>query len=140
MAVATEREYGLFIAGELNEPASGEPLARAAMGNEVDVDRAVDAARAALEGPWAKTPPNERSRLLHALADAIVANRKELADLEARNVGKAITSVKAEIGSSPLRSRPLPAARIPSAARFSSTRRRSRSACARRSSPGTTRS
>ena len=109
MAVATEREYGLFIAGEfaepasgevreLSEPASGEPLARAAMGNEVDVDRAVDAARAALEGPWAKTPPNERSRLLHALADAIVANRKELADLEARNVGKAITSVKAEIG------------------------------------------
>ena len=109
MAVATEREYGLFIAGEfaepasgevreLSEPASGEPLARAAMANEVDVDRAVDAARAALEGPWAKTPPNERSRLLHALADAIVANRKELADLEARNVGKAITSVKAEIG------------------------------------------
>jgi acyl-CoA reductase-like NAD-dependent aldehyde dehydrogenase len=109
MAVATEREYGLFIAGEfaepasgevreLTEPASGEPLARAAMANEVDVDRAVDAARVALEGPWAKTPPNERSRLLHALADAIVANRKELADLEARNVGKAITSVKAEIG------------------------------------------
>ena len=109
MAVATEREYGLFIAGEfaepasgevreLSEPASGEPLARAAMANEVDVDRAVDAARVALEGPWAKTPPNERSRLLHALADAIVANRKELADLEARNVGKAITSVKAEIG------------------------------------------
>ncbi len=108
MAVATEREYGLFIAGEfaepasgevreLSEPASAEPLARAAMGNEVDVDRAVDAARAALEGPWAKIPPNERSRLLHALADAIVANRKELADLEARNVGKAISSVKAEI-------------------------------------------
>jgi acyl-CoA reductase-like NAD-dependent aldehyde dehydrogenase len=109
MAVATEREYGLFIAGEfaepvsgevreLREPASAEPLARAAMGSEADIDRAVDAARAALEGPWAKTPPNERSRLLHALADAIVANRKELADLEARNVGKAITSVKAEIG------------------------------------------
>ena len=108
MAVATEREYGLFIAGEfaepasgevreLREPASGELLARAAMANEVDVDRAVDAARAALDGPWAKTPPDERSRLLHALADAIVANRKELADLEARNVGKAISSVKAEI-------------------------------------------
>jgi acyl-CoA reductase-like NAD-dependent aldehyde dehydrogenase len=109
MAVATEREYGLFIAGEFAEPASGEvralsepataePLARAAMGSEADIDRAVDAARAALEGPWAKTPPNERSRLLHALADAIVGNRKELADLEARNVGKAISSVKAEIG------------------------------------------
>src|SRR5437868_7954668 len=108
MAVATEREYGLFINGEsaeaasgdireLTEPATGEPLARAAMAGPEDVDNAVSAARAALEGPWAKTPPNERSRLLHALADAIHANRKELAELEARNVGKAISSVKAEL-------------------------------------------
>src|SRR5215216_4307449 len=107
MAVAT-REYGLFINGELSEsaggevrelsePATGEPLARVAMAGEADVDRAVEAARAALDGPWGKTPPNERSRLLHALADAIVANRKELAELEVRNVGKAISSVKAEL-------------------------------------------
>ena len=108
MAIATEREYGLFINGEtvepqageireLTEPASGESLARAAMAGPEDVDNAVSAARAALEGPWAKTPPNERSRLLHTLADAIHANRKELAELEARNVGKAISSVKAEL-------------------------------------------
>src|SRR5213079_2337284 len=57
----------------------------------------VDAARAALDGAWGKTPPTERSRLLHALADAMVANRKELAELEVRNVGKAISSVKAEL-------------------------------------------
>jgi aldehyde dehydrogenase (NAD+)/betaine-aldehyde dehydrogenase len=108
MAVATEREYGLFINGEstepaagavrqLVEPATGEPLARVAMASEADVDRAVEAARAALEGPWGKTPPTERSRLLHALADAIVANREELAELEVRNVGKALSSVKAEL-------------------------------------------
>jgi acyl-CoA reductase-like NAD-dependent aldehyde dehydrogenase len=108
MAVATEREYGLFINGEpaepasgelreLLEPATGEPLAKAAVANEADVDRAVDAARAALDGDWGKTAPTERSRLLHALADALVANRKELAELEARNVGKAISSVKAEL-------------------------------------------
>jgi acyl-CoA reductase-like NAD-dependent aldehyde dehydrogenase len=108
MAVATEREFGLFIDGELVEPASGElrelvepatgePLARAAMAGEQDVDRAVEAARAALDGAWGKTPANERSRLLHALADSIAANRKELAELETRNVGKAISSVKAEL-------------------------------------------
>jgi acyl-CoA reductase-like NAD-dependent aldehyde dehydrogenase len=108
MAVVTKREYGLFINGEsaeaasgelrdLIEPATGEPLATAAVAGEQDVDRAVEAARAALDGPWAKTPPTERSRLLHALADALVANRKELAELEARNVGKAIGSVKAEL-------------------------------------------
>jgi len=108
MAVATERDYGLFIDGEPAEPASGELrevrepatgdlLARAAMAGEADIDRAVTAARSALDGAWGKTPGTERSRLLHALADAIVANRKELADLESRNVGKAISSVKAEI-------------------------------------------
>ncbi len=106
MAVATE--YGLFIGGEsvepasgeirdLHEPATGEPLARAAMAGEADIDRAVAAARGALDGAWGKTPPTERSRLLHALADAIAANRGELAELECRNVGKAIASVKAEL-------------------------------------------
>jgi acyl-CoA reductase-like NAD-dependent aldehyde dehydrogenase len=108
MAIATEREYGLYINGELKEPAdgelreliepaTGEPLAKVALAGEKDVDRAVEAARAALAGDWAKTPATERSRLLHALADAIVANRKELAELESRNVGKAISSVKAEL-------------------------------------------
>src|SRR5690242_13307596 len=108
MVVATEREYGLFINGEsaepasgetreLSEPATGETLARVAVAAEDDVDRAVEAAQAALAGDWGKTPPTERSRLLHALADAIQANRKELAELEARNVGKAISSVKAEL-------------------------------------------
>jgi acyl-CoA reductase-like NAD-dependent aldehyde dehydrogenase len=107
MAVATQREYGLFINGEstepssgelreLVEPATGEPLVKVAMANEQDVDRAVDAARAALDGPWGKTPPTERSRLLHALADALVADRKAICELEVRNVGKAIASVKAE--------------------------------------------
>jgi aldehyde dehydrogenase (NAD+)/betaine-aldehyde dehydrogenase len=108
MAIAIEREFGLFIGGEpaepasgevrdLVEPATGEPLAKAAMAGEEDVDRAVEAARAALEGDWGRTPGTERARLLHALADAIAANRSELAELEARNVGKAISSVKAEL-------------------------------------------
>src|SRR5579884_1875797 len=101
-------EHGLFVGGEavepasgevreLREPATGEPLARAAMAGEADVDAAVAAARAALDCFWKETPATERSRLLHALADAIAANRKELAELESRNVGKAISSVKAEV-------------------------------------------
>jgi len=108
MAIATDRDYGLFIGGKLAEPASGEgreliepatgdPLARAAMAGEADVDRAVEAARDALDGDWGKTPGIERARLLHALADAIGDNRAELAELESRNVGKAISSVKAEL-------------------------------------------
>src|SRR5437764_13328317 len=109
MAVVTEREYGLFINGErnqggatgetreLSEPASGEPLARVASAVEADVDRAVEAAQAALAGDWGKAPPTERSRLLHAVADAIQANRQEPAELEVRNRGQANSSVKAEL-------------------------------------------
>src|SRR4051794_11265760 len=78
MATATGSEYGLFINGEtveaasgelrdVVEPATGEVLGRAAMAGEADVDRAVEAARAALDGAWGRTPPTERSRLLHAL-------------------------------------------------------------------------
>jgi acyl-CoA reductase-like NAD-dependent aldehyde dehydrogenase len=106
--VAVATEYGLYIDGaaveaassevrELREPATGDLLAQAAIGGEADVDRAVDAARTALDGAWGRTSGTERSRLLHALADAIVANRGELAELESRNVGKAISSVKAEV-------------------------------------------
>jgi acyl-CoA reductase-like NAD-dependent aldehyde dehydrogenase len=105
MAVAT-REFGLFINGEivegsstreLVEPASGELLGTAQLAAEAEIDRAVESARAALAGDWAKTSANERSRLLHALADAVLANRKDLTELESRNVGKAVTSTKAEL-------------------------------------------
>jgi aldehyde dehydrogenase (NAD+)/betaine-aldehyde dehydrogenase len=106
VSTTAQRVVGLFIGGEsvegsetqeLLEPATGEPLATAQLAGEEDVDRAVSAARAALGSDWGKTPPTERSRLLHALADAIVANRKELTELESRNVGKAISSAKAEL-------------------------------------------
>ena len=109
MSVATGREYGLFIDGEtvepaparsrdLVEPATGETLRRGPRwpARRTSTARSTPPAPRST-APWGKTPPTERSRLLHALADAIVANRKELAELEARNVGKAISSVKAEI-------------------------------------------
>ncbi len=106
MSATAEREAGLFIGGEqvggsetreLIEPATGEPLASVQLAGEPDIDRAVEAARTALNGDWGKTGATERSRLLHALADAIVANRGELVELESRNVGKASSSVKAEL-------------------------------------------
>ena len=83
MAVATE--YGLFINGEtrrarsgelreLREPATGEVLARAAMGGEADVDRAVDAARAALDGAVGQ---DARHGALSPAARARGRNRRE---------------------------------------------------------------
>ncbi len=106
MSATAEREAGLFIGGEqvegsesreLVEPATGRPLATVQLAGEAEVDSAVEAARGALAGDWGKTSPTERSRLLHALADSITDNRGEFAELETRNVGKAISSVKAEL-------------------------------------------
>jgi len=100
-------EAGVHIGGEtrrgsggvrgLAEPATGAPLATVALAAEADVDAAVDAARAALGGDWAKAPATERARLMHALADGMRAGRADLARVEAQNVGKAISSVKAEL-------------------------------------------
>ena len=107
MAVATE--HGLFIDGEVVEPASGEVRDVCASRRRASCSparrwaaRPTSTARSPLRAPrstapGARRPGTERSRLLHALADAIAANRKELAELESRNVGKAISSVKAEI-------------------------------------------
>ena len=64
------------------------------MAGEADVDRAVEAARA-VEGDWGARQ-TERSRLLHALADA-TSPAAPSRELESRNVGKAISSVKAEL-------------------------------------------
>lgn len=71
------------------DPATGQPLARFARGNAADIDRAVCAARRALEdGPWASTPPRERARLLRRLADLVARDAEMLALLETRDNGK----------------------------------------------------
>jgi aldehyde dehydrogenase (NAD+) len=72
----------------VNEPALGEPMAHVARGGAADVDRAVAAARAAFDrGPWPHTPPQERARILHALADAVEERTTEFAEIESRNLG-----------------------------------------------------
>ena len=51
-------------------PATGEEIAQIAEADAADVDKAVKAARYALErGPWRKTSASERGRLLNKLAD-----------------------------------------------------------------------
>jgi len=72
----------------VTEPASGRPLATVADASAADVDRAVRAARAAFDaGPWPHTPPHERARILHAIADMLEERQFELAELESRDGG-----------------------------------------------------
>jgi aldehyde dehydrogenase (NAD+)/phenylacetaldehyde dehydrogenase len=55
-----------------------------------DVDRAVKAARAALDGTWAKMKPIDRSRVLWKLGDLVLEHADELARLETLDNGKPI--------------------------------------------------
>jgi phenylacetaldehyde dehydrogenase len=74
-----------------NDPATGKPITQIARGSSADIDKAVDAARTALEtGPWGKMPPAARSRILWQIADAMEANIEELAELETLDQGKAL--------------------------------------------------
>jgi aldehyde dehydrogenase (NAD+) len=73
-------------------PATGEEIAQVAEADSADVDKAVKAARYALErGPWRKTSASERGRLLNKLADLIEQNADELAALETLDNGMPLT-------------------------------------------------
>src|SRR5918999_1206641 len=76
---------------ETIDPSTGEPIVEVAQAGPEDVDRAVKAARAALEGDWSKMPAAGRERLMNALADLIEANTEELAQLESLDNGKPVT-------------------------------------------------
>jgi 4-guanidinobutyraldehyde dehydrogenase/NAD-dependent aldehyde dehydrogenase len=80
-------------------PATGKLLASIAAGDTEDIDRAVAAARAAFrKGVWAQLPPGKRKRILLRFAEAILANREELALLETLDMGKPISdSLKVDI-------------------------------------------
>ncbi len=71
------------------DPATGRPIANVAQAGAGDVDRAVRAARAALEsGPWASMAPSVRGGLIEALAGALREHALEIAQLEALDNGK----------------------------------------------------
>ena len=71
-------------------PATADPILDVAEGDAPDVDLAVRAARAALEGPWGKMSASERGVLLWKLSDLLEKNRDELARLETLDAGKPI--------------------------------------------------
>jgi phenylacetaldehyde dehydrogenase len=71
------------------DPATGREIGRVAEAGSEDVDRAVAAARAALEsGPWPEMLPVAREALLWKLADLIEQHAAELAELESLDNGK----------------------------------------------------
>jgi len=72
------------------DPATKMRLATVAECDAADVDAAVKAARAALEGPWSKLTPSARGRLIHRIGDLILEHADELAQLESLDNGKPV--------------------------------------------------
>ncbi len=77
-------------------PSDGDRFGSLARGTSEDVDAAVRAARAALEGEWGRMPAFERGRVLARLCQLVLDHADELADLEARDVGKPLRQAKAD--------------------------------------------
>lgn len=75
-------------------PATGEVLGEVAEGGKEEVDRAVAAARKALNGPWKKLTLQERSKLLRRVGDLILERLDELAVLETLDTGKPLWLAK----------------------------------------------
>jgi acyl-CoA reductase-like NAD-dependent aldehyde dehydrogenase len=82
---------------ETHEPATGEVWATVAAAGPDDVDRAVQAARAAMAGPWGSTPAMDRARVLWRIAQIIDRNRELLARVESRDNGKLLRETYGEL-------------------------------------------
>lgn len=101
-----QRPHKLFIGGDWvdpveqrsfpsNDPATGEKLADIAEAREPDVDKAVKAARGAMDDPaWRDMKPAARARLLERLADAMEASIDEFAALETLDNGKPLRDAR----------------------------------------------
>lgn len=101
---AHNRQFDLFINGEWVSPNSGvyfdsinpanqQPLAKVAMANEQDVNRAVEAAQKALP-EWVAIGGHQRARYLYALARQIQKHARLFAVLESLDNGKPIRETR----------------------------------------------
>jgi aldehyde dehydrogenase (NAD+) len=95
-----KRRFGHFIGGawtapaqgqyfETSDPSTGDKIADIAQGSAADVDAAVKAARAALQG-WQALTPHARARFLYALARQVQKHSRRLSVLETIDNGKPI--------------------------------------------------
>ena len=79
------------------DPCTAAAIATFELATADDVDGAVERAKAALPG-WKRVSTQDRARLIRRFADVVAAHVDELAELEARNVGKPIGGAQWEAG------------------------------------------
>jgi aldehyde dehydrogenase (NAD+) len=97
--------HQLFIGGKWSEaretlpvidPSDGGTIARIARGQASDIDNAVRAAQAALDGAWGKLSATERGRLMMRLAELIRRDAEALGRMESQDVGKPLRQGRAD--------------------------------------------
>jgi aldehyde dehydrogenase (NAD+) len=110
MATTLEAAFDLFIGGReqpgstgerrtLLDPATNEPLARAAVGSRDDAHAAMEVAdRAFRETNWAADDGARRGKALWKLAGLLEANAEAFARLETLNQGKPLREARVDIG------------------------------------------
>jgi acyl-CoA reductase-like NAD-dependent aldehyde dehydrogenase len=81
---------------EVLNPATEEVVERLEPATEGDADAAIARARDAFPA-WRDVQPDDRSRLLRRLADALDAEQENLAQLESKNTGKPIGDSRGEM-------------------------------------------
>ena len=80
-------------------PATGASLGAVAEASATDVDAAVRSARAAFDGgKWPSMPPARRAKILYKMAQLISERANDLALLEVRDNGKALSTARGELG------------------------------------------
>jgi aminomuconate-semialdehyde/2-hydroxymuconate-6-semialdehyde dehydrogenase len=76
---------------EKRSPLTGEVIAEVSEAGQAEVDAAVQAARRALRGPWARLSVNERADLLYAIADGIMRRFDDFLTAEVADTGKPVS-------------------------------------------------
>ncbi|WP_043777181.1 aldehyde dehydrogenase [Rhodococcus sp. JVH1] len=79
------------------DPFTGRPWATVPDGGVSDVDRAVRAAREALNGPWGRMTATARGKLIWKLGDVIAREADNLAELEVRDGGKLLREMAGQM-------------------------------------------
>ena len=99
------KDYGLFINGkfiashnkkrfETINPANEEVLAKISLADEVDIDKAVKAARSAYVKVWSKMSGKERAKYLFRIARLLQERSREFAVVESLDNGKPIRETR----------------------------------------------
>jgi aldehyde dehydrogenase (NAD+) len=107
MALLGTKTFQNYIAGEWCDAASGETFESTSPANgdaigtfprsgEEDVDRAVEAAKAAFE-EWRLVPAPKRGEILFGFGELLKGEKEELAQLMAREMGKVLAEARGDV-------------------------------------------